>query len=185
MTSHLARALYDFIGEEEGDLTISAGDVLTVHDHDVGPGWVQATAQDGSQVCLSSNSQNTCRVFVQGIIPESYTEPIEEEVDTRITLPRPYTWDDDDDDDKYDEIPESPPPPVATLERKMSTGSRDVLVVCVDNANLVLEWPNTPPSEVFTCSLGPGKRITKYGGITRFVQFPLTPSFSNIQVNRR
>ena len=53
MTSHLARALYDFIGEEEGDLTISAGDVLTVHDHDVGTGWVQATAQDGSQVCVS------------------------------------------------------------------------------------------------------------------------------------
>ena len=30
-----------------------------------------------------------------------------------------------------------------------------------------------------------GRKINKFGGITSFLQFPLTPTFSNIQVSRR
>ena len=95
MTRHYtARVLYDFTGELAGDLTVTAGEELTVLPHlEAGDGWVQATNREGEQ----------------GILPESYTEPIdqeeeeqsEDEEEERFNLQsvRPNTWDDDIDDD--------------------------------------------------------------------------------------
>ena len=91
---YTARVLYDFTGELAGDLTVTAGEELTVLPHlEAGDGWVQATNREGEQ----------------GILPESYTEPIdqeeeeqsEDEEEERFNLQsvRPNTWDDDIDDD--------------------------------------------------------------------------------------
>lgn len=39
--------------------------------------------------------------------------------------------------------------------------------------------------EPFTCKIGEPKKGKKFGGIKNFVEYPVTPSFSNIQVLRR
>ena len=68
MTSH--RVLYDFIGEVEGDLTVSAGDLVTVLDLEVGEGWVQALAQDGNQVTSHwINYPKICKDIILGDHP--------------------------------------------------------------------------------------------------------------------
>ena len=63
-SSYTARVLYDFTGEVAGDLTVTAGDEVTILPHlEADEGWVQATNWEGEQ----------------GILPESYTEPMEQE----------------------------------------------------------------------------------------------------------
>ena len=106
MTSH--RVLYDFIGEVEGDLTVSAGDLVTVLDLEVGEGWVQALAQDGNQVTSYWRNSKICKTTFQGIIPESYTEPLEEDDGSSFGIPKGFAWDEDidDDDEKIDELPD-------------------------------------------------------------------------------
>ena len=70
--------------------------------------------------------------------------------------------------------------------RRRVPGSADLMAISVDNASLGTEWTAPPPSSAdYTCKLGQGKKITKFGGITSFVEFPITPTFSNIQVSRR
>jgi len=39
--------------------------------------------------------------------------------------------------------------------------------------------------EPFTCTIGQAKKTAKFGGMKPFVLYPVTPSFSNIQVSRR
>ena len=68
------------------------------------------------------------------------------------------------------------------MERKVSVASDDVIPINFDSE---IQWGSLPSSDLYTCSLGPGKKITKFGGITSYVQYPLTPTFSNIQVSRR
>ena len=102
-SSYTARVLYDFTGEVAGDLTVTAGDEVTILPHlEADEGWVQATNREGEQ----------------GLLPESYTEPIEqeeedhsedEEEDERFNRysVRPNTWNDDiDDDDDFSQEPE-------------------------------------------------------------------------------
>ena len=60
------------------------------------------------------------------------------------------------------------------------------MTISVDKASLLTEWVGQDPgSDGYTCRLGSGRKINKFGGITSFLQFPLTPTFSNIQVSRR
>ena len=70
--------------------------------------------------------------------------------------------------------------------RQRPASSSDVMAISVDNASMLTEWVGLASgSSGYTCKLGQGKKINKFGGITSFVQFPLTPTFSNIQVSRR
>ena len=70
-------------------------------------------------------------------------------------------------------------------DRRRSPSSSDAMAISVDNTSLKTEWVARAPSSDYTCRLGPGKKIIKFGGITSFVQFSLTPTFSSIQVIRR
>lgn len=61
MTTFKARALYDFIGEpDSAEMSISAGDILTVTRTDVGEGWWEGLHQNGKS----------------GLFPEAYVERI-------------------------------------------------------------------------------------------------------------
>ena len=102
-SSYRARVLYDFTGEVAGDLTVTAGEEVTILLHlEAEEGWVQATNREGEQ----------------GILPESYTESIDqeeqsdEEEEERFNLGsvRPNTWDDDidDDDERNEDFSEDP-----------------------------------------------------------------------------
>ena len=106
-SSYQARVLYDFPGEVAGDLSVTAGEEITVLPHlEVGEGWLHAINKEGEQ----------------GGLPASYTEHLdledhfteeEEEERFRRESVRPKTWDDDiDDDDERNEdssqVPETP-----------------------------------------------------------------------------
>ena len=92
MASYTARVLYDFTGEVAGDLTVTAGDEVTILPHlEADLGWVHATNRAGEQ----------------GILPESYTEPIDQEDqftdEEEFPSDRRNTWNDDDDDERHEE----------------------------------------------------------------------------------
>jgi len=55
-----ARLVYDFQGVSPGELTVSAGDLVTITDPGVGQGWWMAVAADGRE----------------GVIPEAYVERV-------------------------------------------------------------------------------------------------------------
>jgi len=41
------------------------------------------------------------------------------------------------------------------------------------------------PTDSYTCKIGYPKKGSKFGGMKSYIQYPVTPSFSNIQVSRR
>ena len=181
MTSgYAAIVLYDFTGEVPGDLTVTAGEEVTILPHlGADEGWVQATNMAGEQ----------------GILPESYTEPLDQEDQTEEEEEDDFqfdrnTWNDDIEDyeQRYENFQD---PGTLSLargprSRRRVPGSADEMSISVDNASLMTKWEAPPSSSPgYTCSLGQGKKVTKFGGITSFVQFPLTPTSSNIQVSRR
>lgn len=55
--------------------------------------------------------------------------------------------------------------------------------VNIDMERMTCKWPQ--PSSSYTCTVGPGEKDQKLGGMKTFVTYGLTPSFNNIKVNRR
>lgn len=113
MSSFQARALYDFSGEPNtAEMTISAGEVLTVTRTDVGEGWWEGLNSQGKS----------------GLFPEAYLEKVTNTsggpppIPAPVLEPQNYSnewgdsaanqtsqdndgWDDDWDEDPYSEIP--------------------------------------------------------------------------------
>ena len=58
-----------------------------------------------------------------------------------------------------------------------------MIQVNIDNVALTCSW--VTPETSYSCCVGPGRKVAKYGGIRTVVTYGITPSFSNIQVSRR
>ncbi|KAF2893797.1 hypothetical protein ILUMI_12381 [Ignelater luminosus] len=112
MSTFQARALYDFSGEPNtAEMTISAGEILTVTRTDVGEGWWEGLNSQGKS----------------GLFPEAYVEKVTTSFPGPPPMPAPVLqpqnysddwgsggnqtsqendgWDDDWDEDPYSEIP--------------------------------------------------------------------------------
>ena len=152
------------------------GDIITITETDVGDGWVMAQAEDGSQ----------------GLVPEVYTEPYTAE---QSAAPTYSNIEDEEEEDEEDEDPGRMSVRGQTLERRQKSdtgtlergdsGGQQQIVIDIDNVALAASWHPTDPATHYTCTVGPGRKLAKFGGMKTFVTYGLTPSFSNIQVNRR
>ena len=199
-----ANVLYDFHAEGTDELTVIAGDILTVTNTEVGQGWVFGVLSDGRE----------------GIVPEGYIERVQDNSAPAHTVSRNDIWDDDfDTDDEHDDAGSIPSPsakytPSSVAQPRSSGGSSppsaggnfsfpfgksdkvtDYLtsdisatpgaeaVIISESAHGGFQWEIC--EEPFTCIIGSPKKSSKFGGMKTFMAYSLTPSFSNIQVSRR
>ena len=91
---------------------------------------------------------------------------------------------DDDDDEDFGE-PSQQHPKVASSMQNLSTLSSTApeFFVEIDNVSRICNWKMTEDS--YSCLVGEGKKNTKFAGMKAFVEYSVTPSFSNIKVYRR
>lgn len=199
------QVLYDFSGEpDSAELTVHAGDILTVTREDVGEGWWEGTNHSGQT----------------GLFPAAYVEPYEQ------TDFWEEEWDDDWECSPTPPIPshdalhttneanpegqgkpqdESAMAPV--FGRKnfnrystfVKTGGEDyilgglpryvpdsekVYIIEATDAGGGYQWaPSTSPP--YCCVVAQPKKESKFKGIKSFIAYQITPSFNNIQVSRR
>ena len=124
---------------------------------------------------------------VKGVVPENYTEKFDPEEQSKQ---KSFEW--------YDDVSEDESEPTLPSIRggdlrKESASSRTnfsqdegpTIQINIDNCALTCSWATPNPETSFTCEVGPGRKVTKYGGIKTIVMYGVTPSFSNIQVSRR
>ncbi|KAF6216071.1 hypothetical protein GE061_000409 [Apolygus lucorum] len=204
MASQKVQAMYDFSGEPgSAELSIVAGEILTVTRSDVGEGWWEGTNQNGET----------------GLFPAAYVQAYEDQQDY---------W-----DDEWDEEWEgSPPPPVTPMAKdplmiptipsqndvKNSEESLPIsesfsrknfnrystIVKSVGEGYLLDEakrfvpepakiriietehgvmW--NPIDEPYSCVVAQPKKESKLKGFKSFIAYQVTPSNTNIQVYRR
>jgi len=169
--SYQARVLYDFDAENEGELTVAEGDIITVNH--VEDEWAEATSKTGGQ----------------GYVPESFIEKISG--GTSLPSPPPPNISDEsdfssDDDSNFDTLPKPKAKDLKKSSSRKNLNTVDVgqqIPVNIDMERMTCKWPQ--PSSSYTCTVGPGEKDQKLGGIKTFVTYGLTPSFNNIKVNRR
>jgi len=203
-----ASVIYDFHAEGVDELTVIAGDILTITNTDVGQGWVLGVLADGRE----------------GIVPEGYIERVTDNFSPPAhSVSKNDIWDDDfdTDDEGVDTEDGGGTPqntskytPDAVVHTRSSSGSStpgsggnfsfpfgksdkvcDYLtsetstnigveaIVINELANGSFQWEIV--EEQFTCKIGTPKKSSKLRGMKTFIAYPLTPSFSNIQVSRR
>ena len=107
--SYQARVLYDFEAENEGELTVAEGDIITVNH--VEDEWAEATSKTGSQVIIYKLKVGTHPFMMyvfKGYVPESFIEKISG--GTSLPSPPPPNLSDEsdfssDDDSNFDTLP--------------------------------------------------------------------------------
>ncbi|XP_014255433.1 sorting nexin-9 [Cimex lectularius] len=196
------QALYDFQGEpKSSELTITAGEILTVTRQDVGEGWWEGTNQNGET----------------GLFPAAYVENYE----------ATEFWEDEWEDDWGDTAPTDPSPPETELPQPRalhnepsvkgndettaqvfarrnfnrhstflkSIGENYLLSVAnrpvpdteklkiIDGGENGYLW--APITEPYYCLVASPKKESKLKGLKSFIVYQITPSFNNIQVSRR
>ncbi|KAK9497596.1 hypothetical protein O3M35_004294 [Rhynocoris fuscipes] len=198
------QVLYDFSGEPgSAELTVHAGDVLTVTREDVGEGWWEGTNHAGQT----------------GLFPAAYVEPYE----------AADFWEEEWDDDWESQPPAAVPPQDHLVQttndsnsetqsktaddtsvapvfgRKnfnrystfVKTGGEDYIlggssrfvpesekVRIIEDTNGGIQW--APPSaSPYYCIVAQPKKESKFKGMKSFIAYQITPSFNNIQVSRR
>ena len=62
----------------------------------------------------------------------------------------------------------------------VATSPKEAILVVEVGAGL-LAW--SASREPYTCTVGVAKKGAKFGGLKAYMNYPLTPSFSNIQVS--
>ena len=92
-----AKVIYDFEAVGEGELTVRAGDIVTINNTTVGQGWLYGVGVDGRE----------------GIVPEGYLERIQDAMFAPPSeqMSKNDSWDDDwesDDEYKQDEASNTP-----------------------------------------------------------------------------
>ena len=125
--------------------------------------------------------------MLKGLVPENYTELYNPEDQSKQ---KSLDWYDD---ASEDELELAMPSTQDSRKESMSfdttiSQSQDegtVIHINIDNVALTCSWAPPDPETSYTCEVGPGKKLTKYGGIKTIVTYGITPSFSNIQVSRR
>ncbi|KAK9870356.1 hypothetical protein WA026_006441 [Henosepilachna vigintioctopunctata] len=240
MESFRVRSLYDFTGEPNtAELSISAGQILTVIRTDVGEGWWEGINDNGRS----------------GLFPQAYVEkidncppplsppptlPPQNDVgwnshpnQTQSSAPTEDDWDDDwDNDETYSEIGGNNVPPVenmysndrnlnlntvatefsaetsgnmdgrGTVTKKslnrfssyVKSGLESYILGTVnptpncykirirkENETVRWDYINSP----YTVQIASPKKASKMGGLKSFIEYHITPSFSNIEVARR
>ncbi|KAJ8945502.1 hypothetical protein NQ318_017945 [Aromia moschata] len=205
MATFKARVLYDFQGESgTAEMTISAGEVLTVTRTDVGEGWWEG---------LNSKGQS-------GLFPEAYVEKISASSPPNIPAPmlppqagdwgdsqthQDDDWDDDWDDDTYSEIANNQTPTQSIYSNEanhnqnqfsyggqccgfLGTGkdlptANKKIHIFRDSDDVLGRWEAI--SNPYTVQIASPKKASKMGGLKSFIAYQLTPSFSNVEVSRR
>ena len=210
--AYQVKVLYDFDAVGEGELSVKAGDIVTVTSADVGQGWLLGIGVDGRE----------------GIVPESYVEqiPVAMYAPLGRQVSKNDVFDDDFESDNEDEVeePRGTPPAVKNLraESESPTVSRpnshesggfsvgkfthpfgktdkvsDYLMGAIDEAATLgkdaiyihepyagnFQWQVS--EEPITCKIGAPRKSSKFGGMKTFIAYPVTSSISNIQVSRR
>lgn len=200
-------ALYDFQGEPgTAELSIVAGEILTVTRNDVGEGWWEGI-----------NSQGKTGLFPAAYVEASGSAPPEQP--PPMLDPEQETWDDDWDDDTYSEIGQPqqiyansgpvvplPAPPDDILvdnkvnkknrfstfdkfgvdgyifgDTKMQISEADKIYITMNEEGVF--WPMI--TQYYTVQVASPKKESKLKGLKSFIAYQLTPSFNNIQVSRR
>ncbi|XP_068907928.1 sorting nexin lst-4 isoform X2 [Tenebrio molitor] len=197
------QALYDFVGESNSaELSITAGETLSVTRVDIGEGWWEGTNSQGQS----------------GLFPQAYVSKLEDSAPPSIPPPalppqasdwtpggsqQDDDWDDEwDNDDTYSEIANN-----AQRESHYSNepnqnqynyGSGQVdnisestlkdvpphtrVKIFRENEN-VFRWELI--AEPYTVQVTSPKKASKMGGLKSFIAYQLTPSFTGIEVSRR
>ena len=160
--------VYDFDAVADGELTVRAGDVVTITDSNVGQGWVYGIDDSGRE----------------GMIPEGYLEQIPGGFQQ---VQRKDTWDDEWDSDeefKQESVSNAQSENMCDYLKGVTRidATRDFIVI-EELSDCFFQWQFK--EEAFTCSIGAPRKSSKFGGMKSFMAYPVTPSFSNIQVSRR
>ena len=125
--------------------------------------------------------------YVKGLVPENYTELYNPEDQSKQ---KSLDWYDDASEDESEPVTPSTQEgdfrkESISFDTNSSQDEETVTHVNIDNVALTCSWAPPDPETSYTCEVGPGKKLTKYGGIKTIVIYGITPSFSNIQVSRR
>merc|ERR1719474_2345816 len=118
------------------------------------------------------------------MIPEGYLEQIPGGFQQ---VHRKDTWDDEWDSDeefKQESVSSSQSENMCDYLKGVTRidATRDFIVI-EELSDCFFQWQFK--EEAFTCSIGAPRKSSKFGGIKSFMAYPVTPSFSNIQVSRR
>ncbi|XP_019756991.2 sorting nexin lst-4 isoform X2 [Dendroctonus ponderosae] len=195
MSTFKARVLYDFQGEPNtAEMSITAGELLTVTRTDVGDGWWEGLNPKGES----------------GLFPEAYVEKVEtSSKPPNIPPPAPPSqpgwgfpgqqepdqgghddddWDEWDDDNTYESPPYSNNMPKAEgntqrLTKEVSGTAARKPHIYRDSDDQLGRWEVL--SNPYTVQIASPKKATKMGGLKSFIAYTLTPSFSNVEVSRR
>eukprot|EP00091_Calanus_sinicus_P025503 TRINITY_DN9767_c0_g1_i1.p1 TRINITY_DN9767_c0_g1~~TRINITY_DN9767_c0_g1_i1.p1 ORF type:complete len:145 (-),score=29.03 TRINITY_DN9767_c0_g1_i1:161-595(-) len=109
-----AKVIYDFEAVGDGELTVRAGDIVTITNNNVGQGWLYGVGVDGRE----------------GIVPEGYLEKIRDATFAPPSqqMSKNDLWDDDwDSDDEYKQDEASNTPSLVRKfkqDSESSNGSR-------------------------------------------------------------
>ncbi|XP_045480056.1 sorting nexin lst-4 isoform X2 [Harmonia axyridis] len=215
MESFRVRSLYDFTGEPNtAELSISAGQILTVIRTDVGEGWWEGINENGRS----------------GLFPQAYVEKIDftqppaappptlpppnnvgwsgtQPVPVQSTVSQEDDWDDDwDNDETYSEIGGNNVPPVENIySNDRNLNSNNLPPDFPGESNLNIDGTVNPTSNCYkikirkenetirwdpitnpyTVQIASPKKASKMGGLKSFIAYHVTPSFSGIEVARR
>lgn len=199
--AYQAKVMYNFDAEGNGELTVRAGDIMTITNTDVGEGWVFGVGVEGKE----------------GLVPEGYIERITDTMYAPLgrQVSNNDVWDDDfdsDDDQEEGSItpgrnlgkelenkPKSRPPSTGAgffpfgksdkvcdyligATEASATDGKDAIEI-TEPSNGYFQWKIH--EEPFTCIIGSPKKNSKFGGMKTFIEYAVIPSFSKKQVFRR
>uniref|UniRef100_A0A8C6SQ43 Sorting nexin 18b n=1 Tax=Neogobius melanostomus TaxID=47308 RepID=A0A8C6SQ43_9GOBI len=199
-----ARVLYDFHSENPGEISVRENELVTVFSEEELEGWLEGKNSRGR---LASSPRPTWR-------SSGTTSPPTRPITTRpittasprpnpLAIPHFQGSDDDWDDDWDDTLPATQQAKsTATVGRNLNRFStfvksggeafllgeanalvRDGDMMCVVMGKHGPEWQEDPYP--FTCTIDDPTKQTKFKGMKSYMSYGLTPSHTNVQVNRR
>ncbi|XP_015602293.1 sorting nexin-9 isoform X2 [Cephus cinctus] len=203
MEGQQVRALYEFKGEPgTAELSINAGEILTVMRDNVGDGWCEGFNESGQSGLFPAAYVQV----VEAAAPitgqtQPYVPPVQQH--QMIQPAQPHTVDYGDIVSMHtihSVIPERPISNVPKKNNKFSTliksgedsfllgtkllnvpDSEKVFIDEVEGGRCT--W--VPTGESYNCVVTSPKKESKLKGLKSFIVYQLTPTFNNIQVSRR
>uniref|UniRef100_A0A8C6STQ2 Sorting nexin 18b n=1 Tax=Neogobius melanostomus TaxID=47308 RepID=A0A8C6STQ2_9GOBI len=207
-----ARVLYDFHSENPGEISVRENELVTVFSEEELEGWLEGKNSRGR---LASSPRPTWRSSGTTSPPTRpiTTRPITTASPRPNPLAIPHFCggsfhtsqgsDDDWDDDWDDTLPATQQAKsTATVGRNLNRFStfvksggeafllgeanalvRDGDMMCVVMGKHGPEWQEDPYP--FTCTIDDPTKQTKFKGMKSYMSYGLTPSHTNVQVNRR
>uniref|UniRef100_A0A8C6WIP7 Sorting nexin 18b n=1 Tax=Neogobius melanostomus TaxID=47308 RepID=A0A8C6WIP7_9GOBI len=187
-----ARVLYDFHSENPGEISVRENELVTT-------GLLPASYVEIIRDHIASNAANNDTANNNGFSsPKSASHSSFASPDFHTSQGSDDDWDDDWDDT----LPATQAKSTATVGRNLNRFStfvksggeafllgeanalvRDGDMMCVVMGKHGPEWQEDPYP--FTCTIDDPTKQTKFKGMKSYMSYGLTPSHTNVQVNRR